>query len=62
MALTVEDVLARRSRSLVLNANESHRLAPTVAKIMATEMNKSNNWINNEIKDFQELSLRYQLK
>ena len=62
MALTVEDVLARRSRSLFLNANESHRLAPTVAKIMATEMNKSNDWINNEIKDFQELSLRYQLK
>ena len=29
---------------------------------MATEMNKSNDWINNEIKDFQELSLRYQLK
>ena len=62
MALTVEDVLARRSRSLFLNANESHRLAPTVAKIMATEMNKSNDWINNEIKDFQKLSLRYQLK
>ena len=36
--------------------------AGTVAKIMATEMNKSNDWINNEIKDFQELSLRYQLK
>lgn len=62
MAQTVEDVLARRTRALFLNARESHRLAPEVATIMAKEMKKNNAWINNEIQHFQELSLRYQLQ
>lgn len=44
MARTVEDVLARRTRALQLDAEESIRLAPAVADLMAKEMGKDESW------------------
>jgi glycerol-3-phosphate dehydrogenase len=35
--------------------------APTVAKIMAIEMNKNEDWINAEIKSFNTLAKQYLL-
>ena len=48
MARTVEDVLSRRTRALLLNARESRRIAPEVAKIMAKVMNKDEKWIEEQ--------------
>jgi glycerol-3-phosphate dehydrogenase len=38
MARTVEDVLARRTRALFLNARAAEAMAPEVARRMATEL------------------------
>ena len=62
MALTVEDVLARRSRSLFLNASESLRLAPRVAQIMAEEMNQDANWVADQTAQYEAVSKTYILK
>lgn len=62
MALTVEDVLARRSRALFLNAGESLRLAPRVAQIMAEEMNQDANWVADQTAQFEAVSKTYILK
>jgi glycerol-3-phosphate dehydrogenase len=61
MAQTVEDVLARRIRMLFLDANAAMEAAPVVAKIMAAEMNKNNDWINAEINSFNTLAKQYLL-
>ena len=56
MAMTIEDVLARRTRTLFLNAKESLRLAPIVAEIMAKEMKQSKAWIEEQINAFEILT------
>lgn len=62
MARTVEDVLARRTRALFLEATESIRMAPEVARIMAEVLHKDEAWINNQIQKYTEVASRYQLK
>ncbi|MBA2499511.1 MAG: glycerol-3-phosphate dehydrogenase/oxidase [Chitinophagaceae bacterium] len=59
MALNVEDVLSRRTRALFLDAAESVRIAPAVAKIMAIELNKNQEWIDDQIKKFNDLASHY---
>ncbi len=59
MARTVEDVLSRRTRALLLDARESIRVAHLVAKTMALEMNKDENWINNQVEMFQSIAANY---
>ena len=58
-ARTVEDVLARRTRALFLNAQASLDAAPIVAKILAKELNKDNVWVKNQIKAFSKLAENY---
>ncbi|MCC6327013.1 MAG: glycerol-3-phosphate dehydrogenase/oxidase [Acidobacteria bacterium] len=59
MACTVEDVLARRTRALFLNANAAVEMAPKVASIMADEMGFGNVWINAQIERFDRASASY---
>lgn len=59
MARTVDDVLARRSRSLLLNANAAAAAAPAVAKILATELGRDDNWCQLQIDSFQQLARGY---
>jgi len=59
LARTVEDVLARRTRALFLDARESIRIAPQVAEIMAVELGKDFEWENNQIKAFEEIAKNY---
>jgi glycerol-3-phosphate dehydrogenase len=59
MARTVEDVLSRRTRALLLDAKESVRIAPLVAKLMAAEMNKDETWIELQIKEFNDVAENY---
>ena len=59
MARTVEDVLARRTRALFLNAKAAQSLAPKVAKIMAGELRFDNAWIEQQIAVFNALAENY---
>jgi glycerol-3-phosphate dehydrogenase len=62
MARTVEDVLSRRTRALLLDAKESRRIAPQVAAIMATALGKDENWKQQQVDDFNKLAEQYLLK
>ncbi len=62
MARTVEDVLARRTRALLLNAKESRRIAPEVASIMARVLGKDEQWKKEQVESFTKLSEHYILK
>jgi glycerol-3-phosphate dehydrogenase len=61
MARTVEDVLARRTRALFLNAAASNEMAPLVARKMADYLNKDAAWADRQIASFASLASRYQL-
>jgi glycerol-3-phosphate dehydrogenase len=57
----VEDVLARRTRILFLNAQAAMEAAPTVAQLMATLMNKNEDWKLQQINNFNVLAKQYLL-
>ena len=59
MARTVEDVLARRVRCQLLDAKESIRMAPEVAKIMAKELGESQTWILDQIVEYESVTAHY---
>jgi glycerol-3-phosphate dehydrogenase len=59
MARTVEDVLSRRTRALLLDANASIQAAPDVARIMSLELNQDEDWIEEQIRSFSELAQNY---
>lgn len=59
MARTVEDVLARRTRALLLDAKESINMAPEVAKILATELKKSRKWQKAQVESYTKLAKNY---
>ena len=59
MAMCVEDFLSRRTRCLLLDAAESMRIAPEVARIMAKEMGKDAEWEKAQVEEFIELGGRY---
>lgn len=61
MARTVEDVLSRRTRALLLDARESIRIAKEVAEIMAAAMGKDKNWVEQQVKEYTELAGKYLL-
>ena len=61
MARTVEDVLSRRTRALLLDARESARIAPEVAAIMAIELGKDEAWIEKQINKYTSLAANYVL-
>ena len=62
MAITVEDVLARRLRILFLNAQAAIDMAPGVATLMAMELNHDQYWIQNQVKEFRLLAQNYAIK
>ena len=57
--MTVEDALSRRTRALFLNARASIEVAPLVAQLMATEMQQDEQWINQQVKTFNEVAQNY---
>jgi glycerol-3-phosphate dehydrogenase len=62
MARTVEDVLSRRTRALLLDAEESIRISHEVASIMAPLLNKGNDWIEEQVNVYRQLAQQYLLK
>ena len=61
MAVTVEDILARRTRCLFIDAKESVLIAGEVAKIMAKEMGKDEDWVALQLSNFKSIAKNYQL-
>jgi len=61
MAMTLDDVLARRVRALFLDARAAEEMAPEVAKIMASELGKDEKWIKEQIMEFNLLVKGYYL-
>ncbi|MGB0127708.1 MAG: glycerol-3-phosphate dehydrogenase/oxidase [Rhodocyclaceae bacterium] len=61
MARRVEDVLARRSRCLLLDARAAMDVAPAVANLMATELGRGEGWARQEIADFVALATGYRV-
>lgn len=58
-ARTVEDVLARRTRALFLDARESVRIAPEVAKLMARELGQNKKWVKAQLEQFNAIAKNY---
>lgn len=61
MARTVEDVLARRTRALLLDARASVEMAPAVAKLMADELGYDIDWQKTQVADYKKLAKNYLL-
>ena len=61
MAREVEDVLARRTRALLLNAKAAVRMAPRVAELLAKELGRDAAWQGQQVNAFTELARGYQV-
>ncbi len=59
MARTVEDVLARRTRALFLDAAASMEMAPEVARLMAVELGRDDDWREAQVFAYAELAKGY---
>lgn len=57
--MTVEDFLSRRSRQLLLDAKEARQIAQPVATLMAVNLQKDEDWINEQINIFKTVSQNY---
>ncbi len=61
MARTVEDILARRTRSLFLNARASIESAPAVAAVLGRELGRDAQWQASQVAAFSALAQHYQM-
>ena len=61
MARTIEDVLARRTRALFLNARAAEAMAPAVAQLMATELGWDEARQSAEVTAFLALAAGYRV-
>ena len=61
MARTVEDVLARRQRTLILDARAAIEAAPSVASEMAKELGRDQAWESAQVESFRALARKYLL-
>jgi len=59
MARSVEDVLARRTRALFLHAKASIQAAPDVARLLAKELGKGDQWEQDQITQYNRLASQY---
>jgi len=59
MARTVDDVLARRTRALLLDARAAMEAAPAVAELMARELDRDDAWAREQTESFRELAAGY---
>lgn len=59
MAMTVEDVLARRLRLLFLDARAALESAPAVASLMARELGKGTAWEQSQVDEFASIASSY---
>lgn len=60
MPRTLEDILARRTRALFLDARASGVIAPAVASLMAQELGFDEHWQQQQVTSFNQLIRNYQ--
>ncbi|WP_019586054.1 glycerol-3-phosphate dehydrogenase/oxidase [Deinococcus apachensis] len=60
-ARTVEDLLARRTRALLLNARASVEAAPRAAALLAEELGKDAAWAQEQVRRYREVAQGYVL-
>lgn len=61
MAVRLEDVLARRTRALFLNARAALEMAPAVAGILARELGRDEQWKAGQLESFAAVARNYML-
>lgn len=61
LARSVEDVLSRRTRALLLNARASQEMAPRVAALLAHELGFDDAWQQEQVESFRSLADNYRL-
>jgi glycerol-3-phosphate dehydrogenase len=61
MARTVEDVLARHTRALFLNARAATAMAEPVARLLAGELGRDEAWVRRQVKEFCGLAEQYRV-
>ena len=61
MARTVEDVLSRRTRALLLDARAAIDAAPAVAALLARELGRDDKWQRDQVEQFARLASGYLL-
>ena len=61
MARTVEDILARRTRALFLNARAALEMAPAVADLMASELHWGEDTRTKQLAAFRDVASNYVL-
>jgi glycerol-3-phosphate dehydrogenase len=59
MARSVEDVLARRTRALFLNARAAMEMAEPVAQLLAAELGREDPWAAAQVAEFRALAKQY---
>lgn len=59
MSWTVDDVLARRTRSLILDAAASLEAAPQVARLMAAELGRDDDWATRQVDAYHDIAAGY---
>jgi glycerol-3-phosphate dehydrogenase len=59
MCMTVEDFLSRRTRQLLLDAAIAIEKAPVIARLMAEESGKNEDWIKEQINNFNAIAINY---
>ena len=58
-ARTLEDVLSRRTRALILDAQAAIESAPAMAAVLARELGRDEAWAENQVREFTELAGGY---
>jgi len=61
LAVTVEDILARRTRAILLDAPASIEMAPEVARLMAEEAGHDKKWQEEQVKEYTAIAENYVL-
>ncbi len=61
MARSLEDALARRTRSLLLDARASIEAAPAAAALLAGEIGRDDAWQEEQVRSYTELARGYLL-
>jgi glycerol-3-phosphate dehydrogenase len=59
MARTLDDVLARRTRALYLNARAALAMAPAAARLLAHELGRDASWQSMQIEEFARIAAAF---
>ena len=58
-ARTLEDILSRRTRALILDARAAIEAAPAAAALLARELGRDEAWAKNQVQEFTKLAEGY---